>query len=347
MNQELLDLANIIRDKFKGDQHQPVSEKLAFDMIEGIDPNASIALFDAGCVIALTLLAKGHNPNKITVVERKGNRYYHDYSLAVAKRFHINHLVPEMNNIARMNKQFDYIIGNPPYQDPSHESKRWVLWHKFVEVSIENSDRVQLIVPASITSPGKMWNLIRRHLKELNLTVKDEFPSVASTFCSFVYDKNFDGNTKIITDDGVFYVDVSSFDFLPPDVNEYNLGLYNKFSDTRVWKISTEYHRQKKSKWEDDNGNIEVWHTNAKTYKTNVEHYNNSLIRVGVTLSGHPKFKVMHNMGATATICWTPCRTLDEAQELAEKLNGAETQELLKVFKWSGWNLVPVIQKLG
>ena len=35
--------------------------------------------------------------------------------------------------------KFDLIIGNPPYQGGS-ESKRWVLWHQFLEMSLRQSD---------------------------------------------------------------------------------------------------------------------------------------------------------------------------------------------------------------
>ena len=58
----------------------------------------------------------------------------------------------------------------------------------------------------------------------------------------------------------------------------------------------------------------------------------------------------MHNMAGTATIVWTECSSLDEANELAHYLNSEEVQDMLKVdysFKWSGWNKLEVIKLLG
>jgi len=242
--------------------------------------------------------------------------------------------------------KFDVVIGNPPYQGGS-ESKRWVLWHKFLENAVSQSDRVSYVIPSSITSPGKMWNMIRENLVKIDFTVSDHFRGVGSTFCRVVIDKNFSGDTEIVTDEGTMMLDVSGYDFLPPVVNSHNMSLYSRFSNTRTWKVSTEYHTSKKSDWVDEDGEIEVWHTNAQTFKTSKVHPNNSKIRVGVTLSGYPEFKVMHNMGGSQIIVWTECATLDEAQELADYLNGPEIQEVMSVFKWSGWNKLEVIKLLG
>ena len=52
-------------------------------------------------------------------------------------------------------------------------------------------------------------------------------------------------------------------------------------------------------------------------------------------------------MGGTATIVWTECDTLEEANSLADYLNGPDIQEIMNVFKWSGWNKLEVIKLLG
>jgi hypothetical protein len=114
----------------------------------------------------------------------------------------------------------------------------------------------------------------------------------------------------------------------------------------RKWQRTTEYHTTKKSEWVSKDG-IEVWHTGAQSFKTNTPHPNNNKIRVGISLSGYPKFRVMHNMGGTATIVWTECDTLEEANSLADYLNGPDIQEIMNVFKWSGWNKLEVIKLLG
>ena len=97
--------------------------------------------------------------------------------------------------------------------------------------------------------------------------------------------------------------------------------MYDKLKGTRKWQRTTEFHTSNISKWRSDNGSIEVLHSTAKTHKTNVFHPNNKKIRVGVSLSGYPKFNVMHNMAATQNIAYTECSTLDEANKLRKNNN--------------------------
>ena len=242
--------------------------------------------------------------------------------------------------------KFDVIIGNPPYQGGS-EAKRWVIWHQFLELALTQSNHVSYIIPASITSPGKMWNLIRKNLVSIDFTVGEHFKGIGSTFCRIFVDKNFSGDTNIVTDTETFQLNVSEYDFLPPNVTSHNLDLYKFFTKGRTWKRTTEYHTSSKSKWSDENGEIEVWHTNAQTLRTNTPHPNNDFIRVGVTLSGYPEFKVMNKIGGSQVIVYTVCDTLEEAQELSDYLNGPDIQEVMNVFKWSGWNSIEVIKLLG
>ena len=255
-------------------------------------------------------------------------------------------VVEDLQELVDKDMHFDVVIGNPPYQGGS-EAKRWVIWHQFLELALTQSNRVSYVIPASITSPGKMWNLIRESLVSIDFTVGEHFKGVGSTFCRIVVDKNFSGETTIVTEDEIISLDVSGYDFLPPNVTVHNLDLCKFFTKGREWKRTTEYHTSSKSKWSDENGEIEVWHTNAQTLKTNIPHPNNNLIRVGVTLSGYPEFKVMNKVGGSQVIVYTVCDTVEEAQELAEYLNGSDIQEVMSVFKWSGWNSIEVIKLLG
>ena len=55
----------------------------------------------------------------------------------------------------------------------------------------------------------------------------------------------------------------------------------------------------------------------------------------------------MNNMAGSQIIVYTVCDTLKEAQELADQMNSSEIQEVMNVFKWSGWNKIEVIKLLG
>lgn len=337
------------------DGRQPIPDNLAQQMVQelndrGISKDAPIGVVDT--FLTLTLTLQEHGYTNIVYLENthsdltNSQKKYYDTMQKGCVKLGVTYYVPPMNNWTRCNMKFTAILGNPPYQGNS-DSKRWVLWHQFLQTAVENSEYVSYVIPASITSPGKMWNLIRNNLVKIDLTVGDHFPGVGSTFCRIVWDPKYTGNTEIITADGVFSLDLSSYDFLPKVVNEHNLSLYKFFTNNRTWKISTEYHTSKKSKWLDENGEIEVWHTNAQTFRTSTPHPNNDLIRVGITLSGYPEFKVMNKVAGSQIIVYTVCDTIEEAQDLADYLNGPDIQEIMNVFKWSGWNKLEVIKLLG
>jgi hypothetical protein len=74
-----------------------------------------------------------------------------------------------------MNKKFDVVIGNPPYQDDligENESKAPPVYHKFMDAAFEISERTVLVTPARFLSnagqTSKSWNqkvLADEHLK--------------------------------------------------------------------------------------------------------------------------------------------------------------------------------------
>jgi len=356
----LLQKREVLRTLFKqgikpADNRRPIPEELAQQMVQdlidsGFSKDSKIGVIDTFLTLTLTLIEHGftnlfvleNQHSKLTSDQEK----YYNIIQKGCERLGVKYYVPPMNNWKRCDMDFDIVIGNPPYQGGS-EAKRWVIWHQFLELALIQSNHVSYIIPASITSPGKMWNLIRENLVSIDFTVGEHFKGVGSTFCRIVVDKNFSGDTTIITETEKLQLNVSDYDFLPPNVTSHNLDLYQFFTKKREWKRTTEYHTSKKSKWSDDNGEIEVWHTNAQTLRTNTPHPNNNLIRVGVTLSGYPEFKVMNKVGGSQVIVYTVCDTVEEAQQLANYLNGPDIQEVLSVFKWSGWNKLEVIKLLG
>ena len=257
-----------------------------------------------------------------------------------------------LSNFNRM--KFSGVLANYPYQkdknDPKSKAKRWVLWHSFLDKGLNLSGYNSIVIPTSVVSPGKQWESIKKNLIKLDLDVKDNhFKGIGSTFCRIIWDENYTGTTTIVSNEKTYNIDVSDYPFLPSVVDDVTLSMYDKLKGTRKWQRTTEFHTSNISKWRSDNGSIEVLHSTAKTHKTNVFHPNNKKIRVGVSLSGYPKFNVMHNMAATQNIAYTECSTLDEANKLAHYLNSEEIQDLLKQdysFKWNGWNKLEVIKLL-
>lgn len=241
--------------------------------------------------------------------------------------------------------KFDVVVGNPPYQKENSTAKRWTLWEEFVKFSKTIANTVVMVTPQSITSPGT-FNLIKDNVTIINIDVSKHF-NVGSTFCYWIIDTTKPStSTKIITDNGEYKLDLSDVNFLPSVITAETLALVNslKARTPKTWKRG-ELHTSNTNLF-DANGKYTVMHTNAQTLKSNTEHANKTKIRVAVTLSGYPTFRVITNGYASQACFWTECKTLEEAQALADECNGEEVQKMLSIFKWSGWNSKEVIQCL-
>lgn len=237
------------------------------------------------------------------------------------------------------------IVGNPPYQKENSKAKRWTLWEEFVKKSKTLADTVIMVTPQSITSPGT-FQLIKDNATLINIDVSKYF-DVGSTFCFWMIDTTkSSNNTKIITATEEYQLDLTKLDFLPSTITPETLSLINSLTSrkARIWKRG-ELHTSKVGLFS-VNGIYEVMHTNAQTLKSNVEHPNRTKIRVAVTLSGYPTFKVITDAYTSQACFWTECETIEDAQTLADECNGEEIQKMLSIFKWSGWNSKEVIKCL-
>ena len=134
----IADRKNRIREKFKAENHQPVPDKLIEKIILGINTESEVLLVDAGCVIALSLIEKGHNPDKIFVAENSDGEY-----VRVAERLseiygfhHIRINVDKMPPIMK----FDYTLANPPFKGQLHL--------EFLQNALKMSKNVRFIHPS-------------------------------------------------------------------------------------------------------------------------------------------------------------------------------------------------------
>lgn len=243
------------------------------------------------------------------------------------------------------NMKFDVIVGNPPYGKDT-KAKRWTLWEEFVKKSMTLADTVAMVVPQSLTSPGNTWGLVKSNCSVINVDVSKHF-NVGSTFCYFIATPNQEQlTTKIITSDKEYNIDIRKLPFLPVNINDTTINQIDQLMSraSRKWRRG-ELHTSNKHLF-NDNGKYEVMHTNAQTLHTDVNHANLNKIRVGVTLSGYPTFKVITNGYMSQACFWTEFDNVADAQAFADECNGSDVQELLNNFKWSGWNSKEVIECL-
>lgn len=151
------DYKKIIREKLNAEVHQPVPEESISFFISKINKESDVLLVDAGCVIALSLIENGHNPDKIFVAEGFEGEYK---ALAekISERFGFHFIGLSINNIPTIMK-FDYILGNPPYQDKKEGSRSGSsdspLWWQITEKSfdlLKDDGIISFITPTGIVS---------------------------------------------------------------------------------------------------------------------------------------------------------------------------------------------------
>lgn len=100
----------------------------------------------------------------------------------------INRIIDFRDIVKGWNKmKFDFVIGNPPYQDDSSPSTRKPpIYDKFMDAAYEVSDRVEVITPARFLfnagQTPKAWN--RKMLNDPHLKVVMYEPDGASVFPS-------------------------------------------------------------------------------------------------------------------------------------------------------------------
>ena len=137
---------------------------------------------------------------------------------------------------------------------------------------------------------------------------------------------------------------------LPKDITLENIEYVNNtLTGGREWEVKCDYHASSaiRHKWEDPNGKIEVLHTNNKSYYTNKDVSINNQIRVAVTMSGSPEFKVVYNKGLTQSqIFTTGFANLEEAQKYCDYCNSEKIRKALLLTKFSGWNTKELIKNI-
>lgn len=264
--------------------------------------------------------------------------------------------IEELEQMVKQGKKFDVIVGNPPYQDTNKgDAKRWPLWHKFIEQSLilcRDGGVVALITPNSWMSPGSAYDMVTsRTLQYVSLDVGHHF-DVNSTFSYFIIENSIqaDAVTIIWTGAKNVGVNLSEVQFLPATLSNESLSINNKTVNSSMYSKfeftrTTEYHTTDKSKFI-TNGKTRVIHTNAQTLYTNLQHRNNELHRVAITLSGYPTPEYIHNTGVTQAVAWVSTPDASTGQQLEHVLGSKIYRFLIQQNKWSGWNSLAVLKLL-
>ena len=214
-----------IREKLKAENHQPVPEKLISFFISSINKESDVLLVDAGCVIALSLIEQGHNPDKIFVAEdSKGEYKFVANKMSEIYGFH--HIQINVDKITTIMK-FDYILGNPPFQSEKtggkfRSSNSSALWYEIVCNSLEllkPGGELKYITPTTLFSGGDVYrNLFvgaasKYDVVSVNFNTNDYFPKVGIKMCQWHIKNNYTINF-LTTIDSIRQVNLKQAHFL-------------------------------------------------------------------------------------------------------------------------------------
>lgn len=132
--------------------------------------------------------------------------------------------------------KFDYIFGNPPFQDSKNRKKtQHKLWIDFTlkyfnDHLSENGDMVW-ITPSSWGSPSsKILTLFKENNVDiLNLNINHHFPGIGSTFSYYKINKKTKNKTLVTTPENTFSFDVDSgVKYFPNDFCDESISIHKK-----------------------------------------------------------------------------------------------------------------------
>ena len=117
------------------------------------------------------------------------------------------------------NIRFDVVVGNPPYQDNSiKDNQQNKIYNQFSKKAIElinDTGTVNFVTPVAVANLSKRFALTETPgVKEIDFTADKHF-NVGAKICSWIVDKTYSGDIKVISDAGVDYVKYRSPVFDP------------------------------------------------------------------------------------------------------------------------------------
>lgn len=191
----IVDYKRRIREKLKAENHQPVPEKLISFFISSINKESDVLLVDAGCVIALSLIEQGHNPDKIFVAEDSEGEYK-SVANKMSEIYGFHHIQINVDKITTIMK-FDYILGNPPFQSEKgggslRGSTSAALWFQIVCNSLEllkPGGELKYITPTPLFSGGDVYRSLfigvtsKYDVVSVNFDTNEYFPNIGTEMC--------------------------------------------------------------------------------------------------------------------------------------------------------------------
>ena len=216
-----------VRERFKIELHKPVPENLIPFFISSINKESDVLLVDAGCVIALSLIEQGHNPDKIFVVENSGGEYAR-LAEKLSEIYEFHHIKLSADKIPPVMK-FDYVLANPPFQSEKgggslRGSTSAALWFQIVCNSLQllkSGGELKFITPTPLFSGGDVYRSLfvgsasKYDVVSVNFNTNFYFPKIGTEMCHWCI-KNECTTDFLTTVDGIRQVNLKQSYFLTP-----------------------------------------------------------------------------------------------------------------------------------
>jgi len=129
--------------------------------------------------------------------------------------------------------KFDYIVGNPPYQDGRQDGGQNKIYNTISKKCISLLSKngiINFITPVAVTRKSKRFSLLNLPgIKSVDFDANEHF-NVGVTVCSWVIDKNYSGDVTV-TSKNKQYIQSPDLIYDPEVVSSDFLKLYNKIRD--------------------------------------------------------------------------------------------------------------------
>jgi len=260
--------------------------------------------------------------------------------------------------------KFDFIVGNPPYQDSSHSEKKNTLWRKFVELSLnicDNDGYIGFIIPSSWMGSR---SLLEKYFLKYNLLFinKDEckkYFNIGSTFSYYILKKNnYENNTEIVNKEingeiANINININDyiFDCFPRNLSAESNSILKKifkFPYLGIRNITTHHcvHRDRWRLIKDEEFKYPVYNTPSKLYFFNYEHIHQNIPKIIIPTTTYFRNMFYTTYGTTQSFCYYLINEEEDYNIVLNNLNNIVFDYVNECFRYANWNNVQLLKKL-
>ena len=262
-----------------------------------------------------------------------------------------------------MDRKFDVVVGNPPFQNSVKRGKtQHKLWKPATFLAMEmlkENGYLTWISPTSWGSPSnKILNIIKSYnVLEIDFDIENYFDGVGSTFCYYTLIKQDPSTlTSILKNDKKFKALIDKdYAYVPNDFSALSSSIHQKviFNTPNFYEIGYDYvtchnniilqakrnkHHSTLSHTKNDKYIYPVFHTNNKIWYSELLQDFTYKPKVMWSRSGYVKPFYNDNLGGTDMAYFILVDSEVEGGILVSNLKTKLFRYIFSTAKWSGFN---------